>query len=1049
MASDNLKTALEISVGVQGADKLSQLADGLDDIAREAGTAAPAFGDMAGGLREAGAQTGTLADKQGELAQRTRDVGAAAEKSAQQQVFSHRKVADGVQSISTQLDSLQKAYARLSVALAAVGGVSGLAAMSDEVKNLQSRIGLAIGDAGDLQDAWKKVGEVAQSTSSSLSATGDLFARVTKAGRDAGKAGQQAIDEALQITTAVNQAAQLSGASAQASEAAIKQLVQALQSGVLRGDEFNSVMEQAPRLAQALADGLGVTTGALREMAQDGKLSAEVVTEAIKSQASALEAEFGQLPQTVGRSVQNLTTQFQLWIGESREIKGVAALASSAMEALANNINLVARAAEAWGAVKIASKLKEWATAKLATAENTAATAENTAALGANAKAHTVAGAAASGHATQLGAATKATATNTAAHTTFGKAAQFATGMAGKLATGLKLLARSFAPLLAIDLALNIQEYGKALGEALAKMAGYKDMSEELAKEEERQARIAQENIARRKQLAEITRQAKEAEFELGEAALKALAQFDELTKKGKLAADAVKEISKSFDLTQAQGIADFGATLDKLAADNKLNAEQVREAWRTALDGQDLVAFEAKARMAFEGAQREGERVAMVMDALLQEAIARSGTSWEEMSGKLSVPMQQAMDNIDVLMQGFDSMTQQGVNAADALVKGFEAAIPKAETLEGIAALQGHMELARESGQLTEETYGRLAEKLEKMKVAAVDSSDAMLNLMAQQDEKLKQEQQELAITETRINAQKSLARQGEELARLTGNQSAVLRFKIEQMKLDIELTLARANVQRIEQQNIIAANNLRLKELKAKGLLTDAVRQEIEMSTRLAQARMQEADALEQSTRVMKKNVEQMTTESYKAALDTVEATTTSAQGWRQVADEAWNARDAVDGYSASVRGAPPPPSRRGGDGSSASNSGSSGSSTGSTSNTSGAVDKDKKKKKKDSFDLGGGYSTTTSSSAPDISQNQQQHEEFARQFMETLLGGMEKFRAGSLLAGGKGGQLGGTVNINLGGRRTQIGVTDAASAHSLETLLREIAGDKERAA
>ena len=66
-----------------------------------------------------------------------------------------------------------------------------------------------------------------------------------------------------------------------------------------------------------------------------------------------------------------------------------------------------------------------------------------------------------------------------------------------------------------------------------------------------------------------------------------------------------------------------------------------------------------------------------------------------------------------------------------------------------------------------------------------------------------------------------------------------------------------------------------------------------------------------------------------------------------------------------------------------------------------------------------------------------------------METLLGGMEKFGAGQLLAGGKGGQLGSTVNITLGGKRTQIGVTDAASAHSLETLLREIANDQERAA
>ncbi|MBR6975440.1 MAG: tape measure protein, partial [Ottowia sp.] len=331
-------------------------------------------------------------------------VGAAAEKSAGQQTRSHREISAGVQSISTQLDALQKTYARLAGALAVVSGVRGLQQMADEVQNLQSRVKLAVGDAGDMQDAWRKVGEVAQSTSSSLSATSDLFARVTKAGRDAGKAGQQAIDEALQITTAVNQAAQLSGASAQASEAAIKQLVQALQSGVLRGDEFNSVMEQAPRLAQALADGLGVTTGQLREMAQDGKLSAEVVTAAIQSQADVLEQEFGSLPQTVGRSLQNLSTQFQLLVGNFNETWDATGKAAAVVDLFADNINKVAHAAKTLTAFKIAGWLKEWATAKLATAENTAATEKNTAALGANATAHTAAGAAASGHAAQLGA---------------------------------------------------------------------------------------------------------------------------------------------------------------------------------------------------------------------------------------------------------------------------------------------------------------------------------------------------------------------------------------------------------------------------------------------------------------------------------------------------------------------------------------------------------------------------------------------------------------------------------------------------------------------
>src|SRR5699024_8635005 len=94
--------------------------------------------------------------------------------------------------------------------------------------------------------------------------------------------------EVLSITRTINEAIKLSGGSAASADAAITQLIQGLQSGVVRGDEFNSIMEQSPRLAQAMADGLGVTRGELRAMAMDGKLSSEVVINAIRSQGDVI-----------------------------------------------------------------------------------------------------------------------------------------------------------------------------------------------------------------------------------------------------------------------------------------------------------------------------------------------------------------------------------------------------------------------------------------------------------------------------------------------------------------------------------------------------------------------------------------------------------------------------------------------------------------------------------------------------------------------------------------------------------------------------------------
>jgi tape measure domain-containing protein len=110
--------------------------------------------------------------------------------------------------------------------------------------------------------------------------TGDLFTRLNTVAKDMGKSQQFALD----MTSTVTKAIQLGGGSAQASEAAVQQFIQAMQGGVLRGEEFNSIMENGYGLAEALAKGLGVTTGELRKMAEAGELSAERVLAALAKQ---------------------------------------------------------------------------------------------------------------------------------------------------------------------------------------------------------------------------------------------------------------------------------------------------------------------------------------------------------------------------------------------------------------------------------------------------------------------------------------------------------------------------------------------------------------------------------------------------------------------------------------------------------------------------------------------------------------------------------------------------------------------------------------------
>ncbi|MFT7722230.1 MAG: tape measure protein [Roseateles sp.] len=240
---------------------------------------------------------------------------------------SHRAIGEGVDSISTQLGRVQNAF----IALQGGGFLGGLikdaAETADAYNGLAARIKLATGEGQAFRAGMEGVQQIAMETRSSLEATGELFTRIAGAGKQLNLTNQESLD----LTRTINQSIQITGGSAQAAEAAITQLNQGLQSGVLRGDEFNSVMEQAPRLARALAEGLGVTTGRLREMAQEGQLTSETIIKSLKGQSDTIAAEFGKLPPTVGGALQNLSTAWTVYIGEVDKSTGASKTAAEAI----------------------------------------------------------------------------------------------------------------------------------------------------------------------------------------------------------------------------------------------------------------------------------------------------------------------------------------------------------------------------------------------------------------------------------------------------------------------------------------------------------------------------------------------------------------------------------------------------------------------------------------------------------------------------------------------------------------------------------------------
>lgn len=223
--------------------------------------------------------------------------------------------------------------------------------VADSYKNLEARVRLALGVNGDLAAAVQGVGRVAMDTYSNLDATSELYGRLVASSKELNITNT----DALGITKTINQSIQVGGASAQASEASVRQLVQALQSGVLRGDEFNSIMEQAPRLAKALADGLGVPVGALRGMAEAGEITSARVVKALKGQADAVNKEFSTLPLTTGRALENLNTQWTLFIGNLTGGAQQSGVVAQGINALAQNLDTLANVAARGGAVLTAA----------------------------------------------------------------------------------------------------------------------------------------------------------------------------------------------------------------------------------------------------------------------------------------------------------------------------------------------------------------------------------------------------------------------------------------------------------------------------------------------------------------------------------------------------------------------------------------------------------------------------------------------------------------------------------------------------------------------
>ncbi|MFW1989600.1 tape measure protein [Acinetobacter baumannii] len=236
------------------------------------------------------------------------------------------------------MDALSVATRQLAGYMAGLVTVSAAISKMDTYTGLQNRLKLVTSSQVELNKATEDTFRIAQKTYSAWDSVLQVYQRFS----DNAKTLNLTMDDTAQLTETVSKAVAISGASAEAADAALVQFGQALASGTLRGEELNSVMEQTPALAKAIAKGMGITVGELRSVAAEGKITSQEIVKALRNVESDVDALFAKTDITIGQSLTLLNNEITKFVGEAGKGSGAAQVLAGSVQTLASNLDLIA-----------------------------------------------------------------------------------------------------------------------------------------------------------------------------------------------------------------------------------------------------------------------------------------------------------------------------------------------------------------------------------------------------------------------------------------------------------------------------------------------------------------------------------------------------------------------------------------------------------------------------------------------------------------------------------------------------------------------------------
>ncbi|QRU18881.1 tape measure protein [Klebsiella pneumoniae] len=258
---------------------------------------------------------------------------------AQQQVNKRLDQMDSkFEQSSRSAGRFEGALNKVGVAIAAaftIDAAKKLIAIGDEMVTLQARIARLSPSIDVAKETLASLSAIAAQTGNSLSETERLWESLTTALKETGATNSQI----LGLTSTLQKIGTIGGSSTEEMANALRQFGQSISGGIVRAEEFNSILEQMPELARQIAAGLGISIGDLRKRMLEGKLTAQDALNAIQRQSQSVNEEFDKMPVSIDRAKNSLDVAFRNAINDLNQAIGLTTTLAGLMQSVADNLN--------------------------------------------------------------------------------------------------------------------------------------------------------------------------------------------------------------------------------------------------------------------------------------------------------------------------------------------------------------------------------------------------------------------------------------------------------------------------------------------------------------------------------------------------------------------------------------------------------------------------------------------------------------------------------------------------------------------------------------